>query len=143
MAESNARSTLVGITRSLNGFPVENRVGEGTPDFRCVACWIELKWLKAWPRTADIRPVKFNHPLLPSQKRFIQREFAAGGITLVLIVVGRDWMFFDGPYMITAFGTLTRPQMMENAMLHVNTLTKTNKEIIRAFLLSQKCRRKF
>jgi len=117
MSESNMRTKLVQVLSELDACAVENPAGPGTPDINFIGGWIECKWLRAWPK----RPgtvVKLDHPLLPSQKVWINRRIRRGGKAWVMLQCGREWLLFKGDYAVKYLGKSTRRELYQWAHVH-------------------------
>ena len=127
------RANLVRVLKPLGAMPVENRVRSGTPDVNYKGGWIECKYMKTWPKGADKNPVRFPHPLLQSQKIWIAKRSAIGGTVLVCAKVSNEWFFWDGVFAAKNFEKMTRPEMRENALLH---MLRLDKEILITWLNS-------
>lgn len=93
-------------------------MGKGIPDVNHIYGWIECKWLRDWPKTADTHPVIFNHPLTVEQGIWLWKRRCAGGQALVAAQVSHSWFFFDGMDIRHHFNKMTRPQMIERAELY-------------------------
>lgn len=118
MSETGMRSHLVKTLESLDAVPIENgRLRSGTPDVNFIGGWMELKWLKFWPKGADVNLVTFPHPLTKEQGLWLWRRWRRGGLTLVCAKVSSEWFFFSGETARFRFGNMTRPQMREEALL--------------------------
>lgn len=118
MSESGMRQNLVKALKPLDAVPIENHMRSGTPDVQYIGGWIECKWLKVWPVSADTRPVRFPHPLTKEQGIWLARRWMRGGTTLVCAQVVREWFFFSGETAKARFGNMTRLEMREEALLH-------------------------
>lgn len=114
MSEADQRGRVVEALRSLNAVPVENPVMPGTPDVNYVEGWIELKWLRAWPKSADT-VVRVEH-FTPQQRIFHLRRRMAGGRSFVLIQCRREWILLDGAVAIFVVGQSTRQQLHDAAV---------------------------
>lgn len=93
MSEKTQRRRVVKALRPLDAISVENPVYPGTPDVNYIEGWIELKWLRAWPkRDGEVRVDHFT----PGQREWIRRRWKRGGAVWVLLQVGREWILLDG-----------------------------------------------
>lgn len=118
MSESDMRSYLVKSLEVLDAVAIENgRLRAGTPDLNFIGGWIECKWLKTWPKGADVNPVRFQHPLTKEQGLWLARRWRRGGLALVAAKVSSEWFFFSGETARHTFDRMTRPQMREQALL--------------------------
>ena len=106
MSEAGMRSQVVRALRSLDAVAVENPAHPGTPDVNCTLGWIELKWLRAWPKGAGTI-VALPH-FTQQQRIWLQRRHAAGGKVWLLFKVSRTWMLFDGPTAAKSVGKVSR-----------------------------------
>lgn len=119
MSESGMRQNLVKALKSLDAVPIENHMRAGTPDVNFIGGWIECKWMKFWPKGADVRSVRFSHPLTKEQGLWARRRTLAGGVSLVVAQVSREWFFFDGLDIRLYFNKMTRPEMRERAIFRM------------------------
>lgn len=105
---------------------VENGIAKGTPDVAWllrrypkvppVAGWLELKHEAAWP-SSDDRPVIIRK-LRREQVDFAEEWTAAGGRSMFLIQVGRDYVLFDAATARLIFERkLTRPLFLGMAVV--------------------------
>lgn len=108
------RQNVVRALRSLDAVSVENRVGPGTPDVNFVEGWVELKWLRSWPKRPET-PVALDHPLEVEQRAWIRRRRKRGGNVWVLLQCGREWLLFDGLVAADFLGTSTRAELYRHA----------------------------
>ncbi len=107
MSESTQRGNVIRILKSLHAIPVENRVGVlGCPDVNYVEGWIELKWLRAWPKR-EATPVTIDH-FTRAQRRWLCKRYMAGGNAWMLLQVQREWLLFTGRDAKDYVGFLTR-----------------------------------
>jgi hypothetical protein len=108
------RGRVVEALRALNAVPVENPVLPGTPDVNFVEGWLELKWLRAWPKSEGT-VVRVEH-FTPQQRIFHLRRRMAGGRSDVLIQCRREWILLDGSVAIFVIGQATRQQLHDAAV---------------------------
>lgn len=106
MSEQTMRGRVVEALRPLDAVSIENGVGVGTPDVNYAEGWIELKWVRSWPKRPDT-PVVLEH-FTREQRRWIDRRSRAGGKVFVLLKVGRDWFLFRGMDAARQLGELPR-----------------------------------
>lgn len=116
MSEKTMRQRIVKALQSLDALAVENPMHPGTPDVNYVEGWIELKWLKRWPKNADKSPVLIEH-FTPQQRVWLRRRALRKGNVLLLFQVShtKEWFLFKGDVAAEHFGKITRPQMYELA----------------------------
>lgn len=98
---------MIEVLRPLDAVAVENRCGPGTPDVNFIGGWVELKWLRAWPKRAET-PVKLDHDLTPQQRAWLKRRSHRGGSTWVLLQCRREWLLLPGRVAAEVIGTATR-----------------------------------
>lgn len=110
------RRRVVEGLRDLDAVAVENSAYPGTPDVNYVEGWIELKWLRAWPRQAET-PVRVDH-FRPEQKVWMRRRWRRGGAVFLLLQVRREWLLFDGPTAAKVVGTAARSELTRAALRH-------------------------
>jgi hypothetical protein len=106
MSEAAMRKKVVQALKPLHGIAVENPCLPGTPDVNYIEGWVELKWLRSWPKGADT-VVRFDHYTV-QQKVWAYMRRRAGGQAWFLIQCGREWILLDGAV----------------AAMHVNKATK-------------------
>ena len=107
------RSTVNRALKPLDAVAVENPVGPGTPDVNHNHGWIELKWLRAWPRR-EATPVVIDH-YTPQQRVWALRRRHRGGMVHLLLQCRREWILLDGAWAARHLGTSTRAQLIEGA----------------------------
>ena len=112
MSESSQRGNINKILRrgGLDGVAVENSVYPGTPDVNYIEGWIELKWLRAWPRNADESPVLLPH-YTQQQRNWGKRRSRVGGNIWLLLQVKREWLLFKGDVAAQFVGKATRLEL--------------------------------
>lgn len=111
MAEKNQRATVVKGLKHLHAKPVENSVGgSGTPDVNCIPGWIELKWLRAWPKNEDT-VVRLDH-YTNQQRLWLRKRWECGGGAWLLLQCRREWLLFNAPE-AQEVGRLTRLELYE------------------------------
>lgn len=114
------KSVLTKALAPLDAVCIESpKTGLGIPDVNFIGGWIECKNLAAWPKHADERPVKFNHPLTKEQGVWLYRRSRAGGLAMVCAKVSTSWFFFDGLWIKDRWAQMTRPEMIKSAELYM------------------------
>ncbi|RKZ20214.1 hypothetical protein DRQ50_00210 [bacterium] len=94
MSEQGMRKAVTKMLKPLNAISVENPVLPGTPDVNYVEGWIELKWIRAWPKGEDT-PVRIEH-YTPQQRVWALRRRRAGGRCWWLLRCRSEWLLLDG-----------------------------------------------
>jgi len=121
------RQRLIVALRPLDGVPIENKVRAGTPDVNYIGGWMELKWLRGWPKRDGL--VLLPHYTL-GQRLWLRRRGRRGGQAMLVLQVGKQWLFFDSEYSYQSVGkTETRVDLEQNAMMHFVSGLK-NKELV-------------
>jgi hypothetical protein len=113
MSEADMRRTLIGSLRALDAVPVENRVGPGTPDINYIGGWMELKWLRSWPKQPKT-PVKLDHPLLPEQRAWLARRCRRGGQVWLMLQCRREWLLFWGETAAVIIGNVNKSDLLHH-----------------------------
>jgi hypothetical protein len=93
---------------------VENLVCPGTPDVNYIHGWIELKYVKNWPKRGGV--LKLDH-FTPTQKAWILRRRIAGGLVFVLLCVGNEWVLFSGLQAVKYLGISDRKTLIDNCLV--------------------------
>lgn len=128
MSEKGMRRRVVKALKPLDAVSVENSVYAGTPDVNYAEGWLELKWVRSWPKNRDT-PLRVPH-FTQQQKLWLTRRWRSGGAAYLLLKVSRDWLLFDGPTAAKVLGTSTRQELRENA-LRVWPRGLAEKELVR------------
>ena len=111
MSEHDMRGKLIEVLRPLDAVSVENRCGPGTPDVNYIGGWMELKWLRAWPKRPET-PVKLDHDLEPQQRAWLRRRRNRGGAAWVMLQCRREWLLWYGEVAAEIIGTATREELI-------------------------------
>lgn len=121
MTESTPRSRVVrALDRGgLHGVAIENGAGTGTPDVNFAGGWIEMKYLKEWPKRAgtSVRP---QEPLKPEQRHWLEDRDRAGERCYVMLQVKRtqEWVLLDGLVAVRILGEAPRAELVSQAVAH-------------------------
>jgi hypothetical protein len=107
------RARVTKALRPLDAIAVENPARPGTPDVNFVEGWVELKWVRAWPKN-ETTIVPFKH-FTPQQRVFHIRRRQAGGISWVLIQCRREWILLAGEVAALVVGQSTRQELFDHA----------------------------
>lgn len=110
MSESGQRGRVTRALRELDAIAVENPVYPGTPDVNYIGGWLELKWLRRWPKGVDT-PVRIDH-YTPQQKAWGLRRKRRGGKVHVLLQVQREWLLMDAEFAARHLGEVPRAQLL-------------------------------
>ena len=106
MSESGQRARVIRALCSLDAIAVENPTRPGTPDVNYIEGWIELKWLRRWPR-GDKVVVLLPH-FTRQQRRWLRDRHKRGGSAWLLLQCGCEWLLFHGLDAHDYVGRLTR-----------------------------------
>ena len=111
MAETDMRHDVVKELNSYgwDAFSVENKCGLGTPDVNYLHGWLELKWLRAYPKR-ESTIVTFDH-WSQDQANFLMRRHAAGGNAHLLIKCRREWLLYEAQPAADYINATTREQL--------------------------------
>lgn len=116
MAEGDQRGRIVRMLRAYDAHAVENRVLPGTPDVEYIGGWIELKWVRRWPKNSDVSHVHVDH-FTPQQRVWLKRRWRKGGRCFLLLQANQtDWLLFDGETAAQCVGRVTRPELYLRAL---------------------------
>jgi hypothetical protein len=113
MSETMMRKKVIKVLSGLHAVPIENPIGAGTPDVNYVEGWIELKWLREWPKRATTI-VQVPH-YTDQQQVWAFKRRRAGGQCWFLLQVRRDWLLLDGGVAAFVINRTTRQELIENA----------------------------
>lgn len=113
MSESNMRKKVVKALAPLNAISVENPCLPGTPDVNYIEGWIELKWLRSWPKREET-PVRLEH-YTKVQRVWAFRRRRAGGQCWMLLQCGREWLLMDGAVAALTLGHCTKAELIEHS----------------------------
>lgn len=111
------RGRIVKVLKPLHGISVENRVLPGTSDVNYVEGWIELKWIRNFPKKPD-SIVRIKH-YTNQQKLFIRKRHLSGGKAFLLLQVKREWFLFTHPATMEV-GKLTRQGLIDSCFKYWN-----------------------
>jgi hypothetical protein len=109
VSEKTLSSEFVKLTKALDPRRVENLLGIGTPDVNLSTGWVELKWVRAWPRN-ESTPLRLPH-YTDEQRAWLLRRWNAGGGAWLVLQVQREWFVFNGPA-AQAVGTLNHSELV-------------------------------
>lgn len=88
-----------------HAIPVENPAKPGTADINYTDGWIEMKYLRAWPKRSDT--VVRVDTYTPQQRNFARQRASAGGKVWFMLVVGNEWLLLRGEDAAEYVGTVT------------------------------------
>jgi hypothetical protein len=95
MSEQGMRQKVVKLLSELGAFSVENPIRPGTPDVNYIEGWIELKWLRRYPRNYKESPILIEH-FTPQQRIWLRKRWEKGGAAYLLLQVKKEWFLFTG-----------------------------------------------
>ena len=105
------RPKVIKQLKWLHAKPVENSVGPGTPDVNCIPGWLELKWLRYWPKRKET-VVALPH-YTKQQRMWLRKRWSLGGGAWLLLQCRREWLLFDAPA-AQAVGNLDYQGLLES-----------------------------
>lgn len=122
MSEATQWRTVKEALRRLHPVRVDNSAGPGTPDvnFGCtvdgdlIQGWIELKWERSWPLFPD-SALRVPH-FTPQQRIWLRKRCKLGGIALLLLQVGNEWLLFDGQVAARFLGESSKAELENHAL---------------------------
>ena len=106
MSESGQRQRVIRTLKPLDAQAIENPIGPGTPDVNYIEGWIELKWLRQWPKRAE-SIVRLSH-FTTRQRRWLRNRFERGGNAWLLLQCQQEWLLFSGRDAHDYVGQVTR-----------------------------------
>lgn len=119
MSESMMRTNVVKALAPLNAMAVENPCLPGTPDVNYVEGWIELKWLRSWPKQAKTI-VRLPH-YTQQQRVWAFRRRRMGGQAWFLLQCRREWILLDAATAALIVNHATKQELIENAVAYFST----------------------
>jgi hypothetical protein len=119
MAEAAMRSSVVKALKPLHAIAVENPCRPGTPDVNYIEGWIELKWLRSWPKGKDTI-VRLDH-YTQQQRIWAYQRRKAGGQCWFLLQCGRDWILMDGAVAAMYAGRCTKAELIAHATAYLSS----------------------
>lgn len=114
MKESTLARKVRKLLRPLDAMRVENPCLPGTPDIEFIGGWVELKKLDAWPKRPTT-PIRLPH-FTPQQRLWLTRRMEKGGLSLLLLQVGRDYLLLFGDQAATLIGEATESDLRAAAI---------------------------
>lgn len=116
MSESDQRGKVVKGLREYDAVSVENRAYPGTPDVNYIGGWIELKWLRRWPKGWWDNVVAIDH-FTPQQRVWLKRRWRRGGRAFLLLQAQQlNWFLFDGETAAQKVGRCTGEDLHKFAL---------------------------
>lgn len=115
MSEQTMRQRVNRALFGLDPMSVENPVNPGTPDVNFIEGWIELKWLRRWPR--ENSTVTIRH-FTNQQRVWLRRRHFHGGRAWLLLQAGQEWLLFDGTTASQFVGRVSKRQLLEVCRRH-------------------------
>lgn len=131
MSESRMRRVVVRALKPLHPVAIESHITPGTPDVNFSDGWIELKYLKTWPKYARTK-VRISH-FTTAQKRWLKKRWEINESSWLLIKCRQEWLLFNGFDAAKYVGESTRAELYEHCTLRW-TKGLTNKELIECLL---------
>ena len=136
MSEATQWKNVKSALSLVDPVRVDNSAGPGTPDVNFggvvegerIEGWLELKWIRNWPAREET-PLRVDH-FTPQQRIWLRRRWIRGGVALLLIQVGREWLLFDGLTAAKHLGHKPRATL-QNLALYVWSEGLNSGELIR------------
>lgn len=130
---------MIKALRAIDAKSIENLVGIGTPDVNHAYGWLELKWLRSWPKrkTTTVRLPHYKK----EQKVWATRRINKGGFVQLLLQADNDWLLFDGKIAALWLGKLTKEELIDCAD-HVWLGGLNEKELLQCIITDAERRRR-
>ncbi len=107
MSEKDQRRRIIKALKPLHAIRADPPgVAAGTPDVNYIEGWIELKWLRRWPKR-ETTIVRIEH-FTDKQRDWLNDRYNLGGNAWLLLQVQREWLLFTGRDAYDYVGKLTR-----------------------------------
>ena len=130
MSEKDYAREFCTLTRKLHPVRIENALlTPGLPDVSIAPGFVELKWLKAYPKKPET-PVRIDH-YTDEQRLWLRTRAAAGGGAWLALKVRADRYIFDSDG-AQSVGFLTKAELMEACIAYWPCLP-TAEEFCRVF----------
>ena len=100
---------------SLDPYRIENSVGAGCPDVNYLKGWLELKYVKRWPKRGGA--LRLPH-FTPLQREWLRRRWEHGGKAFLLLRVDKEWLLFGGKIAASHVGNFGREALIALSILH-------------------------
>lgn len=94
VSESAMRRELARRMKHLDFRAIENPMVKGTPDVNFIDGWMELKWLKSWPKRQGT-PVTIGH-FTQHQRLWLRRRWQLGGRCFLTLQIAGEWLLITG-----------------------------------------------
>lgn len=128
MAESDLRGHIVKAMASRDAQAIETHIRKGVPDVHFIEGWIELKWLRAWPKKPDTI-VSLDHPVTKEQRVWLKRRWMRGGNCWLILQCRNEYFAFDGLVASNRVGRVTQQELRKIAY-RTWTTKPTGEELI-------------
>lgn len=116
MSETGMWDALRAELRGLHPVRIESRaIGMGTPDVNYAHGWIELKYLRSWPKRPETR-VRIEHYTKEQRSWAVQRTQAGGRVFLLLKVGENEWLLLHGAVAARSVGQVNRADLYKLTM---------------------------
>lgn len=112
MSEKDMKRRVLAALKPLDGQSIQCAGRPGIPDINCSEGWIELKWMKRWPKNAAKSPVLLEH-FTAEQRIWLARRCARGGKAWLLLCVEKEWLLFDGRWAAEHVGKVAQEVLRE------------------------------
>ena len=113
------RQRVIKMLRPFDAQSVESPCQPGIPDVNCTRGWIELKWLREWPKNIET-PVRLDH-YTPQQRVWAVKRRLAGGNVWLLLQCRQEWLLFDGVIAAEKLGHVPYPELISAALMNWTT----------------------
>jgi len=128
MSESTMRGKIIKLLEPIGAFAVENPALPGTPDVNHYHGWIELKYIRSWPRKGHTI-IRIDH-FTTQQKRFLKKRWIGNQDAFLLVQVARfEWCLFQGNNVKPIGKEWNREEFCRHAYKHWTTTVAMEREL--------------
>jgi hypothetical protein len=111
MSESGQRLRIIRALKPFDARAIENPLRGGTPDVNYTHGWIELKWLRSWPKREET-PIRLPH-FHVGQRLWLKQRWRCRGLAFLLLQCNKEWLLFRAPEAAEHVGHLSREQLYD------------------------------
>ena len=129
MSEADMKRRVLKALKPLDGQSIQCAGRPGIPDVNCSAGWLELKWVKKWPKNAAHSAVLLPH-FTQEQRIWLARRCARGGKAWLLLCAQGEWLLFPGRWAAEHVGNVTQ-EILREAAVPIGPDRGLNEELFR------------
>ena len=124
--ESIFWSRIKHLFEGLDPIRIEAETPLGVPDVNYKDGWVELKYVKEWPKR-ESTPLRLRH-FTPEQRSFLSQREKSGGHAFLLLGVGEQVLLFGGKLAGLYVGKYPRVLLHEIALRTWDSVREINIE---------------